>query len=251
MTFLELYGEALNIELASSDTTQLFTTARRKAAINEAMTAFVKETGCTKRTRTLTMVDEDGEYVLDTEFTDFLRLAGEPSIRVLNASSQARWIQGKDSFPRRDIEMLDWERPGWRDLDPATPDCWYVETTDGNTVLGVVPAPLFASGETWTIRVPTIVTPTAMSADGDIPFTINSDQSLNLAPFHQGLAHYAAGRLESLRKNYDGYDRQMRVYAGYVVKWFAQRQQDGPGVIQIARDYYGEQRRPRIEDPWR
>lgn len=251
MTFLELYGEALNIELASSDTTQLFTTVRRKAAINDAMTAFVKETGCTRRTGTITMVDEDGDYELETEFTDFLRLAGAPSIKVTNASSHVRWLQGRKAFPQSDIDTLDWERPGWRDLDSSTPDCWYLDLTDGDAILGLVPAPLFASGETWQLRVPYVATPTAMSADGDLPFTTGSDQHRALAPFHQGLAHYAAGRLEAARKNYDGYDRQMKLYAGYVAKWFGLKQADAVGVVQIARNYYGEQGAYRIEDPWR
>jgi hypothetical protein len=251
MTFGQLYGEALNVELASSDTTQLFTTVRRKAAINEAMQAFVRETGCTKRNGTLTVVDGDGEYDLETEFTDFLRLAGDPGLKVVNGSS-TRWIQGKTAFPQTDVDTLDWTHPGWRDLDPGQPECWYLDEADGDKLFGIVPPPDFASGDTWTARIPYVAKPTALSADADIPFTVGSDYHLSLEPFHQGLAHYGAARLEALRKNYDGFDRQMKLYAGYVGLYRKERLAGGTGTIQLARDYYGEQHSDRwSEDPRR
>lgn len=47
MTFVDLYGIQLDIELGSADRTQLFTTARRKKAVNDAMHNFERITSCT------------------------------------------------------------------------------------------------------------------------------------------------------------------------------------------------------------
>ena len=49
MTFLELYGTELDRELGTTDRTQRFTTARRKAAINAGQLEFVRRTECLTR----------------------------------------------------------------------------------------------------------------------------------------------------------------------------------------------------------
>jgi hypothetical protein len=46
MDFVTLYGLELDRELGSADRTVLFTTARRKAAINAAQLEWVKRTEC-------------------------------------------------------------------------------------------------------------------------------------------------------------------------------------------------------------
>jgi hypothetical protein len=48
MTFLQLYGDYLDIELGSADRTALFTTARRKDAVNRAQLEFAKQTECSR-----------------------------------------------------------------------------------------------------------------------------------------------------------------------------------------------------------
>jgi hypothetical protein len=65
MTFAQLYGESLNRELGSDDTTQLFTTVRRKAAINEAQREFARVTECYTREATIPLVIGQMEYDLD------------------------------------------------------------------------------------------------------------------------------------------------------------------------------------------
>ncbi len=83
-----------------------------------------------------------------------------------------------------------------------------------------------------------------------MPFTVNSLVTLRLEPFHQALAHFATARLEPLRKNYTGYDRQMKLFTGYVAGYIAQHTEDAPTQITLRRDYYGESIQ-RAQDPRR
>lgn len=251
MTFLQLYGEKLSIELASSDTTILFTTARRKAAVNEAQDAFARMTGCTKRYGSIAVVDGTAEYDLET-ITDYIRLAGAPSIKIVG-TSDTRYIQGPDDFPRRDVEELDRTDPSWRAASDGTPSAWYIKEDGGATYFGLNPAPDVTVGDTWTIIVPYVADPADMSLDAAVPFTFSSNSLLRLVPYHQALAHYAAGLLEPLRKNYTGVTRQMQIYSGYVAQYLQQQREDGRDQLIDIRDYFGESHRgsrPRDARSW-
>ncbi len=244
MTFLELYGAQLDIQLASSDTTQLFTTARRKKAVNDAMAVFVAETACTRVNGSIAMTDEVGAYDLDVSFSGaLLRVAAPPSIHI-TLGSTVRSLQGPDMLPRREVDEMNVVTPGWRWLSPGTPSAWYLEKTGGVYYIGVTPAPSFAVSETWALEVPYIAQPTALSADADVPFTISTNVILTLAPFHQALVHYAASQLEPLRKNYDGAKVQYNQFAAYVDRYLRQQQRDSSPTIQIAHDYYRNRTRP-------
>jgi hypothetical protein len=250
MTFADLYGAQLNIELASSDTTQLFTTARRKKAINDAQLAFVRQTNCTKRYGQITMVDGTGEYNVVTTLTDFLRLLAPPSIKVVT-STRTYYIQGKDDFPRRDPEWLDWQEPNWRAADAGTPASWYQRREGGIDYLGVTPPPDITAPDAWTLLVPYLGRPADMSADSDQPFKIGTNVLARLEPYHQGLVHFAAALLEPLRKGYAAAERQMNLYAGYTADFITQARAEGPDQITIERTYYGESRSGRALDPRR
>jgi hypothetical protein len=250
MTFLQLYLEALNVELASADTSQLFTTARRKKAINDAMDVFIRATGCTRRYGSLPLIDNTQEYDLETTFTDYIRLAAPPSIKIVHAGSTDRYIQGED-LPRTTAEELDAEIPGWRATTKGTPCQWYLKDDGGTTNLGFYPAPDVDAGYTWIAIVPYVASVTAMTADDAIPFTIAASPILRLYPYHQALAHYGAGLLEPLRKNYSGVQRQSQLYAGIVAQYFQQQRQDGPDLIRLGRNYYREAARGEQAHDWR
>lgn len=249
MTFLQLWDDALDIELATDDTTQLFTTARRKKAINDAVEAFVRMTDCFRRIGSIPIVDETGTYDLEATLTDFIRLYGEPSVKIVDGST-TRWIQGKD-LPRRDVEELDVEEPGWRAADAGTPASWYLEQDGGQTLLGLHPAPDF-DGDTATIRVPYVAKPADMTQVADEPFTLSANVLIQLRPYHQGLVHYAAAMLEPLRKNYSGAQRQMVLFNGYVAMYLEDERSNGPDQIGLARNYFGESIRTALPvDPRR
>jgi hypothetical protein len=236
-TFVDLYSTQLDIELASEDTTELFTTARRKKAVQDAELAFVRLTGCTKRYGSLSIVDETQEYDLEAALTDYIRMAGAPSIKIVESGVDDRYIQG-DDLVRADPEELDVEESGWRATSSGTPTRWYEKQNGGTVNLGFHPKPNVATGETWTVIVPYIATPTAMSAGTDVPFTIATNAVLRLSPYHQALVHYAASVLEPLRKNYSGAQRQMQLFAAYVSQYLQQERKDGSDQIRLKRDYY-------------
>lgn len=249
MTFLELYGDALDTELASSDRTQLFTTARRKKEINNAMIDFVRLTHCTKRYGTIAISDGVSEYDIYATLTDFRRLDGAPSIKIVDGSD-IRYIQGRDDFPFWTPEELDRLQPGWRTASPGTPAAWYVRDADGQYLLGMTPAPDVTGAEVWSWLVPYTAQPTAMSGDSDQPFTVNGNPLVRLRDYHQALVHYAAGKLEALRKNETGTNRQMGLYAALVAQYLQEQREDSQSQITLAHNYYRSRSAAQTED-WR
>lgn len=253
MTFLELYSTFLDIELASSDTVQLFTTVRRKAAVNAAQGVFVRMTGCTKVYGSVALTDSTGEYDLEvvlfpsiTMVPDYVRMAGPPSVKITTTATGAvRWIQGDQDFPRRDPEELDREEPGWRNVSDGTPISWYLRDDGGSTYIGLHPEPKIPSTETWVLVVPYVALAPDMTTPIELPFTINAGPIKRLIPYHQALVHYAAALLEPLRKNYSGAQHQMALYTSIVAQYFQQLREDGPDQITFKRDYRGEASRKR------
>lgn len=251
MTFLELYGEQLNIELASSDTSELFTTARRKAAINLGQDRFARATGCTRRYAELSMTDDVAEYDLEALITDYIRRDAAPSIKITQvATGLVRYIQGAKQFPRFDVDELDRVRPNWRAAASTIPQIWYIDPNSGTSTLGVNPAPAIAVSETWKLIVPYIADPADMSATTDQPFTFSSNVMQRLIPYHQALVFFAAGELEKLRKNYSGVQRQQQAYAGEVAQYLQQETKDGRDQIGLLRSYFDECGGTRVMDPY-
>lgn len=252
MTFVQLYGAQLNIELASADTTQLFTTARRKKAVNDAQLAFVRQTNCTKRYGQIAMVSGTNEYNPRTLLTDYLRLLAPPVIKVVT-TAQTYYIGGKDDFPRRDPEWLDWSDPSWRATAAGTPSAWYQRKSGGVEYLGTDVAPSFTASDTWTWLVPYLARPVDMVADNDQPFTMNDASSLaRLEIYHQALVHFAAAQLEPLRKGFDRVQAEMQQYASYAADYLAANRAEGPDQITLERNYYGDSARAaRPLDPRR
>ena len=243
MTFLALYDTALDIELGTA-ATDLFTVVLRKAAINEAQDDFARKTGCTKRYASIPITDAEDEYALNSLIAglDFIRLAGPPSIKIVDGSDTT-YIQGPDDFPQRGVEELDRLSAGWRATSAGTPTCWYLRDDGGDTLLGMNPPPDVGATEVWTWIVPYVADPPDMSAAGDQPFTLGGTVLQRLVTYHQGLVHFAAARLEPLRKNYSGVQRQMQFYAGYVAQYFQDQRKTEPETLTLSRNYFGESAR--------
>lgn len=252
-TFVELYGDLLDRELGSADRAQLFTTARRQAAINEAQREWVRLTESFTREVVFTLADAVGEYDLEARAEAFWAVA-KPGVEltITDAAGDTRSVAG-DDLPRRDIVWLNREETGWRDASPGTPTAWYLRDDGGRTLLGLSPAPDIGAGELWTVRVPYVAQPADLSADTDEPFTVHGNASARLRPYHKALGHYAAAQLELLRRDSAAHDLQLQRFSGYVTQYLqAQRPRGGTHVV-FARDYRREARGTTLgsEDPWR
>lgn len=203
-TFLELYGTLLDEALSSDDTSRLFTTAKRKAAINRAQLWFVKQTDCLIRRAEVALSDSTDEYDLESVISaaDFLWLAPEGAeVQIVYVSGSPTTYVANPEFTRRSIPWLNRNRPGWRSAADGAPSEWYERREGGRWFFGMAPAPDITAGDTWTAWLPYVVKPADMSADGDLPFTVSSNSLAVLAPWHDALVDYAASKLELLRKD--------------------------------------------------
>lgn len=244
-TFSTLYGSRLDIALASADVTKLFTTARRKAAINDGQREFAKLTECLQRQGSIAIVTGTAEYDLETSLTDFTWIAKQGvEIKILQADGSYRYIAG-DDLPIRTIEYLNRTEPGWRSASAGTPLCQYQRDDGGASYLGFYPAPSVGTSETWTITVPYVALPSDMSSDNDVPFTVSSNAKVRLWPWHQALVHYAASQLEQLRKELQRAELQSKLFAGVVADYLQKQRPKGGQQVTYTREYRLEARGSR------
>lgn len=241
MTFLQLYGEALNRELGSDDVSALFTTARRKQAINDAQLEFSKQTECFQKSVSLTMIDGTREYDLEAIVADdFIDLAKNRVEYVsTDASGNVSYRSGQD-FPRRDLDVLNVEEPGWRNTDNATqPASYYLRDEGGKVYLGLSEPPDVTAPATATITLPYLAIPPDMTGDAHEPYslTAGTDPKRSLRPWHQALVHYAAALLEPLRKNFPAEQRQRALFAGFVADYLQRHRPRNGTQITHAVDY--------------
>lgn len=259
MTFLTLYGTALDAELGTDDRTSLFTTAKRKAAINDGQRWFNNETACLIRTGSFSVTDGTSEYDLEAQISagDFIRLSPKqsPEIWVEKAATDTRYFAG-DSFQRRDVEYLNRYEEGWR-LSTGYPESWYLRAEGGTTLFGIYPQPDVLTGETWTAKVPYVAEPADMTLDADIPFTVSGNALIAVEPWHDALVYYAASELEKLRK---GTDRSLYFFQraqARVQDYMDKKRVPGGKPVRLARSYRQDARRmgSAIEDyggdPWK
>lgn len=250
-TFLQLYGEGLNRELGSdmATSTDLFTVARRKAAINEAQLEFVKQTECFTKSVSVTLIDGQQEYDLDAVISadDFLWIAKDGAEFVsTDAVGNVLTFSGED-FPRIDLPELNREQIGWRQASPSQqPTSYYIREDGGRVYLGIVPAPSITAPATASVTLPYVAVPPDMSADGDQPFSVAGNPKRSLRPWHQALVHYAAALLEPLRKGFNAEQRQRTLFVGLVADYLQRQRPKGGMRITTARDYRGEARRRPI-----
>lgn len=238
MTFGELYGEALNHELGSGDTSELFTTVRRKAAVNRAQREFARLTQCFIYELTQPITHGQGAYDLDLLSGDtFVNFHSRP-LRLQRTTTAGGAIT-ETRLERHDPAWMDRERDGWRNRPSAgTPDVWAFVVATGNNFVVLDPVPAVPATETWAVMVPAVLNPTDMSGDGEMPFSKDGNGQSALEPFHWALAHYAAGLLERLRKDQQAIQAQLAMFGAYVQDYKATRRPRGGDVrVTQARDY--------------
>lgn len=241
-TFVELYGDRLDRELGSDDRTELFTTTRRQAAINEAQGEFVRLTEALTRQVAIPLTDGTAEYDLESVITagDYLWLAKDAvELKRVDASGTTRYLSGED-LPRRDVAWLNRYEPGWRTAPTGTPRAYYLREDGGQLFLGFSPAPKIATGETAEAWVRYVALPGTMSADSDEPFTVAGDVKRLLRPWHQALVHYAASKLELLRKDREASQAQLRLFSAYVTDYLQKQRRPGGTHVTLLRDYFRE-----------
>jgi hypothetical protein len=254
MPFSDFYGDSLSIKLGSSDTTELFTTERRKNAINDAALWFVTETSCLWKTGEIPIVSGTAEYDLElllvnVDDDNFIKIAPQgPMVTIANVSKPTRYFSGRE-FPRRTIQWLDDEMPSWRADNPGEPIAWYERSEAGQELIGVYPTPLVASGDSWSLLVPYVIRPDTMTADDDEPFSVEGDSKVSLTAWFDALLYYAVYLLEPLRKDL-ARAAQFKALADERVRDYKDKQvPPRQVVIQLARNYRDE-RRTDDEQPW-
>jgi hypothetical protein len=241
-----MYGEGLNRELGSDDTTALFTTARRKQAINDAQLEFAKQTECFTKSASVTMVDATREYDLEAiAADDFIAPAKDGFEYVYtDANGDSTFLAG-DDFARIDYYTLGREQPGWHNVAKVTmPDGYYLREDGGKVYLGLTQPSDVTAPATAAVTVPYLAIPPDMTGDTNQPFSLSAgtDPKRSLRPWHQALVHYAAALLEPLRKNFPAEQRQRALFAGMVADYLQRhRPRNGTRITQ-ARDYRGEAR---------
>lgn len=220
MTFDQLYGDELDRELGSADRTELFTLARRKAAINAAQQEFVTRTDCFRRQGSLPLVSGTQEYDIEGTFADFAWLQAQTiRIRIVSGST-IRYLSG-EGFTRTTVEALDDDNVNWQAEAAGTPRQWYTRVDGGAVFLGFYPAPSITGSDTWTAVVPYVAVTTDMVDDTEQPFSIATNPVRSLRPFHRALVHFAAYDLEKFRKDQGRSAAQLQLWEVELAKYYA------------------------------
>ena len=260
--FERLYSDLLDYELGTSDSAVLFTTARRKSAINDGLREFADLTECWQKQATIPAISGQAVYALtstgNVPRADFSRITAEgPTYRYTDATGLQTYHAG-DDFPRRPATWLNVETPGW----PAStgtqfPEAWFVDTQDGAVNLTVTPPPSLSTGSTAVILLPYVAQPSSLVSTAAVPFTDTAGVTRSdLRPYHQALVHFAAHRLELLRKDRDASDRQMAKFMGFVQRFLQAMKAPAGTQIRPARNYFSGARARRVDpslgprSPW-
>ena len=256
--FAHLYSSALDYELCTDDSTRLFTTARRKQAINEGVEQFADLTEAFTRQSTITSSHGVGEYnLLSTVVVaggDFMRLAKQRPEYQLHSSGSTvtvTYISG-ENFVRRNVEWLNQYEPGWRTSTAGTPRYYYEREDGGRRYFGLFPPPEIGSSEIGKVILPYVAKPQTMTSDTDVPFALASTAvgpstgiRTDLDVFHQGIVHYAAYKLEKLRADQGASQSQMQQFLAWVQRYVASKKPKGGQTVKHAKSYFEEARQSR------
>ena len=247
MQFSSLYGRSLDQELGSEDSTVLFTTARRKAAINDGLKEFADLTECLVRVSTVTVTGGTGEYDLHASSIisdqDFLRLAADQPVEFhyTDASSLTTYLSGAD-LPERTVRWLDNYEPGWRGSTGSTgvqtPHVFYQRAEGGSWLLGFYPVPSTGSSASAKAIVPYVADPSPLTSDTQQPFTVGGSVRRDLMPYHRAAVHFGAHQLEKLRRDDAAADRQLQKFMGYVTRYLQSLRKKGGTSLTFARQYF-------------
>ncbi len=252
--FSNLYSSRLDRELGTDDTTILFTTARRKAAINEGAGEFADITECLTRWVAIPIVNGQGEYDLNSTSTlpagDFSGFAKDPVEYIYTDASSNVTLLAGDALPRRDVRWLEKYRPGWQTSTQAAsmlqlPELYYVRPDGGQYNLGLTPWPSAGPSTTASavIGLPYVALAPTMVSSTDVPFTLSTGIRQDLVAYHQALVHYAASQLEKYRRDDQASDRQLQKFQGYVARFWQDMRIKGGRQIMQARNYFVQKER--------
>lgn len=246
MIFSDLYGPRLDEELGNSDSTRLFTTDRRKFAINEGVRQFADLTECYVRESTISCSHGVSEYTVLSSTNGFSRLAKQaPEFQRTDSNSVVTYRSG-DDFARTTVEALNELNPGWRNSTGGTPHAWYERMQNGARVVGVYPPPDITSSQTASIRLPYVAIPPTMTSDTEVPFTSSVGVTrFDLEPYHMAFVHYGAHQLEKLRVEKEASAQALQMFGAYVQRWQGASKPKGGTTTKPARSYFAESRRGR------
>ena len=246
--FSSLYGTYLDTELGTADSTVLFTTTRRKAAINQGVQRFANLTNCWERQTTITILDGQQEYDLlstvNVPAGDFNKLsASQVQFFYSDASSNVSVVSG-DQLQRRDLPWLNRYEPDWQISTTAStgtmvlPRIYYLRQEGGHQYLGFWDIPCIESSGSAKAVVPYIANPPTLVNDNDEPFTFGGLIRTDLRSYHQGIVHYAAHQLEKLRKDVQASTLQMQKFVGYVTQYLQDMRKPNGMSLTFGRSYF-------------
>lgn len=250
-TFAALYTDAIDTELGTNDSQVLFTTARRKHGINEGYRQFLDLTECVTKRCTVTVSSSAREFNLNSSLVvpgeDFLRVAdeGPAFLKYDTAGTVVLSLAGDQDFPQREVQWLDAADNGWRSTNVATPTGWYERQDGGAKYFGLDCPADVSTSETAELVIPYVPNPSSMTSDTDVPFTFSGLTRRDLVPYHQGLVHYAAHKLEKLRKDTEASDRQLQAFLGYVQRYIQATRPKGPRAVRTSKSYFRDSQRGR------
>lgn len=243
MQFSHLTSSALDRQLGTDDATQLFTTARRKDAINEAVTEFNDLTECFIKESTVTCSNGVATYDLGSTVNipddDYIRLPKRRPVFVKTSTSGTVTYRSGEDFLERDLTWLNQNEPHWQESTGGTPNAFYLKENGATISFGLYPPPQIGTGESAKVILPYLPQIPPMTSSTDVPFSGRAD----LVPLHQGLVHYAAAQLEMLRPDPQASQTQMQYFLAYVQRFTGNVRKKGGHIIAAAVNYFGNARR--------
>jgi len=263
VAFLALYGDALDTELGTADSTILFTTARRKAAVNEGQRQFSDLTECLQKLSSVTVSSGGQSFNLlstailsGSSLAPFLRMSKDGPVYITrDTSGTPQQIIAGDDFPQRSIAWLDAADPGWRSSNAGTPSAWCLQPGAGRLNFTLNTPADVSTSETAELLISYVYKPSSMTDDTHVPFRFSSLARTDLQPYEQALVHYAAHKLEKLRKDTEASQMQLQAFLGYVQRYVSATRPKGPRSIRASKSYFLDARRGGYEQggplaPW-
>jgi hypothetical protein len=244
VNFERLTKDELSIALNNSDTSVLFTGARRRQAVNDGQEEFADLTECFLKQSTQACSCNVTEYAISS--TDFVRLSKQ-GVEYLHTDSNdhVTHLSG-DSFPRRDLDWRGRYDPSWRtSTTPVkTPSGYYVREEGSQVYIGLNEPPSVGSSETAVLLVPYVAKPVAMTSTGEVPFSSRVD----LAIYHKALPLYGAYKLLPLNGDMEGSQAALQTFLGYVARCTQSQRPKGGQHVTVARSYFRESMRRNTGD---
>ncbi len=245
-TFEALWSDRLDVEL-NSESTQLFTKARRKQAVNDAQEEFADLTECLIRQADVSCSSGVTEYALLSSgvlagSTDYSRLAKQ-GLEYRHTDSNGRLtIAAGDDFAERPIQWRNRKDTGWRESTTPTrmPTGYYLRADGGGLQLGLAEPPAVGSSETAVVRVPYVARPASMTSSSAEPFSVNGTVRTDLRTYHPALVHFAAFRLLPLQGKVQEAQMQFQLFSAYVARYQQAQRPKGGQTVTLGRNYVRE-----------